>query len=141
MYLISGNLNSMIRREALSDSANKTPNMKNSIYLLSILLVLFSCNRNSKTADETVDFEISLSAVSFAGLKGKVADAKTGDASINVLVNGALLKTLKVVKGAAKFEMPVHGLLEMKSGDFCPNNPVENLLEFSGRDHLIDSFY
>ncbi len=79
MCLISGNSNSMIRREVLSDLAINAPNMKNSIYLLSILLVLFSCNRNRKTAGETVDFETTLSAVSFAGLKGNVADAKTGE--------------------------------------------------------------
>lgn len=87
--------------------------MRQLIYLFFLLPIFSSCTRNP---------ESSLSVVSFVGIKGRVADAETGgeiinDASIDFLVDGSLLKTVELVDGKAKFDMPVHGILKITSGE------------------------
>ena len=79
---------------------------------------------------EALVSEVNLSLLSTGG------GEKIKDASIDILVNGSLLKTLKLVDGHAKFDMPVHGILKITSGDqtihrglFLDYKPHRDLLE------------
>jgi hypothetical protein len=74
--------------------------------------------------------EVNLSLLSPGGRE------KIKDASIDILVNGSLLKTVEMVDGNAKFEMPVHGILKITSGDqtihrglFLDYKPHRDILE------------
>ena len=83
----------------------------------------------------TNDPEALVSEVNL-GLLSPGGGEKIKDASIDILVNGSLLKTLKLVDGHAKFDMPVHGILKITSGDqtihrglFLDYKPHRDLLE------------
>lgn len=64
----------------------------------------------------TVDPEALQSGVNLSLLSPEGGE-EIKDGSIDILVNGSLLKTVELVGGHAKFDMPVHGVLKITIGD------------------------
>ncbi len=55
------------------------------------------------------------------------------EASIDIFINGSLLKTEKLIDGAARFSMPVHGLLKISISD---SNSIYRGLYLDYKPHL-----